>query len=67
MDKETHTWINMDNQTTSYTDEFAELINKLSTKFGYPYVDLYIENDKVIGILLSSSKELVEKFMEIEL
>jgi len=63
-----YNWITLDNQTTSYTDEFAELINQLSTKFGYPYVDLYItKDDEVLGVLITSSKELIEKFMEIEI
>jgi len=63
------TWTELDEEaiTTSYTDEFAELINQISTKFGYPYVDLYIQDDVVLGVLITSSKELIEKFMEIEI
>jgi len=63
-----YNWIDLDNQTTSYTDEFAELINQISTRFNYPYVDLYItEDDEVLGVLITSSKELIEEFMKIEL
>ena len=58
----------MNKEKTSYTEQFAEYINRISEDYDYPYVDLYIsKEDEVLGVLISKSKELVEKFMEIEI
>lgn len=54
-------------EKTNYTEQFAEYLNRISTDYAYPYIDLYIKDDKVLGILISKSQRLIEKFMEIEL